>query len=78
MGVLAEFATKFAGSVEIWSVAADVGLQIGLDKAVQVAIQHALGITGFMIGTVIFDHLVGMQHIRTDLTAPFSFGVLSA
>ena len=52
--------------------------QVGFDKAIQVAVQHSLGVPGFVVSAVVFHHLVGMEHVRADLAAPLSFGVFAA
>src|SRR5690606_2928176 len=44
-------------------------LQRGLDKLVQVAIEHALGVARFHAGTQILDARV-IEHIGTNLAAP--------
>ena len=40
------------------------------DEIIDVAIQNFLRLAGFKISAVVFDHLVGMQHVGADLRAP--------
>ena len=42
-------------------------------KFVEVAVEDALGVGGFVAGAEVFDHLVGMKDIAADLGAPLDF-----
>ena len=50
-------------------------LQVRFHEFVQGAIKHGLGIASFVFGSVILYHLVGMQHVRSDLTSPLGLRV---
>lgn len=41
--------------------------QVRLDKVVDVAVEDGLGVGGFVAGAVVFDHLIGMQHVAAYL-----------
>src|SRR3954469_1790729 len=43
--------------------------QIGVDEAVQVAVENALGVSDFEIGPMILDELVGMEHVAANRVA---------
>ena len=49
------------------------GQQIGFDKGVDVTIEHGLGVRCFRIGTMILNHLIGVQNIRANLIPPAHF-----
>ncbi len=55
----------------------NIGTQVILNETVQVSFQDSQGIPLFIIAPVVLDHLVGVQHIRADLTTPFGFGVFA-
>ena len=64
-----------------WSIhtalAAYVMTQISLNKCIQITIQHSLDIARFLVSPVIFDHLIGVQHIRPDLITPTSIHMVT-
>src|SRR5207245_2157738 len=45
------------------------GQQIGVDEAVQVAVEDALRVPHLEVGAVVLDELVGLQHVGADLAA---------
>src|SRR5262245_39441634 len=45
-------------------------LKVGLDKRIQIAVQHPIHITDFNFGSVILDKSIRLEHIGPDLTAP--------
>src|SRR3954453_22603654 len=49
--------------------------QGGGEKAVDVAIEHRAGIAGFDPRPQILHHLIGLQHVGTDLVAPADIGL---
>jgi hypothetical protein len=50
--------------------------QISLDESIKFAIHNRTNITHFIIGTMIFDHLVWMENIAADLAAPLDLFLL--
>ncbi len=50
-------------------LARDLHLQPGVDKAVDVAVEHGAGVAGFIAGALVLDELVGLQHIVADAAA---------
>ena len=55
--------------------ALDAGGERGFEKAIKTAIEHRAGIAGFDPGAQIFDHLIGLQHVRADLVPPADIGL---
>ena len=51
--------------------------QISFDEVVESAVENGVDVAGFDIGAQVFDHLVGMKNIRTDLAAPADVFLLS-
>ena len=47
----------------------------GLDECVDVAVEHGLGLGGFVAGAQILDHLVWVQHVGTHLITPAGLDV---
>ena len=47
-------------------------LQIRSYKAFQLAIHHCVHIAHFISRAVILDHRIGLEHIGSDLAAPFN------
>ena len=45
-------------------------IKTGLDEVLDLTVQDFFGLAAFVVGAMIFDHLVGVEHIRTDLVAP--------
>src|SRR5581483_10217987 len=43
--------------------------QVLVDKVVEGAVENCLRIAGFVLGSVIFDQLVGVQDVAADLAA---------
>ena len=44
--------------------------QFALDEGVDVAVHDALDIAGLHAGAEVFDHLIGLEDVGTDLVAP--------
>src|SRR5438094_10310034 len=51
--------------------------EIGLHQAVQVALQHTLGIADLEPGAVVLDLGVRLQHVGADLAAPLRLDVIT-
>jgi len=54
--------------------------EIGFDEGIQIAIEDGGGIAGFDTGAEVFDEVIGVQHVTTDLRSPFDFlfaGIIS-
>ena len=51
-------------------VAGGGGGQIGVDKAVQIAVHDVVDVAGFKGGAGVLDHLVGHEDVGADLAAP--------
>ncbi len=47
------------------------------DEAFEFAVEHFVGVSGFVAGSEVFHHLVGVQHVGADLVAPGCFDVVS-
>ena len=47
-------------------------LQVAFNKHVYVSIHNGLDIARFHAGTMIFDQVIRMEHVRTNLAAPFN------
>ena len=47
----------------------------GGEKSVEIAVEHRTGIRGLDPGAQIFDHLIGLQDVGTDLVAPADIGL---
>ena len=45
-------------------------LEIGFDESVQFAVHDGGHLADLMSGPMVFDHLVWLKHVGTDLTAP--------
>ena len=45
-------------------------------EVVEVAVEHRLRVRGLDSRAQVFDHLIGLQHIRADLVAPTDIGLL--
>jgi len=45
-------------------------LKIGIDQWIKIAVEHGVGVRGFVAGAQIFDLLVGVQHVAANLIAP--------
>ena len=43
--------------------------KVGVDESVEVAVEDALRVPGFVIGAMVLDDLVGMEDIAADLTS---------
>ena len=52
--------------------------QIGLDKRLQIAIQHAIHVTDLQFRAMVFDEAIGLQHVGANLGSKIDikFGVL--
>ena len=46
------------------------GLEVGKNKAIQIAVHHSLHIAAFIAGAMIFHQRVGHKHIAADLMTP--------
>lgn len=51
--------------------------QVCFNEAIQPTLQHRLGIAYLMVGPVILDHLVRMQHVGAYLIAPAGIDVFT-
>ena len=40
-----------------------------LNEWLQFTVEHGIDVTGFVVSSVVFDHLVGVHDIGSDLTA---------
>lgn len=49
--------------------------EVGLDEVVDLSVEHALDVAGFVIGAQVFDQLIGLQHVGSDLVAPRDVGL---
>ena len=47
--------------------------QVGFEKSVEFAVEHAVGIAGLDPGTHVLDEFVGMQNVVADLRTPLNF-----
>src|SRR5512145_2979856 len=45
-----------------------LGEEVGVDEAVERAVEDGLRVPHLVVGAVILDQLVRVQHVRTDLT----------
>ena len=52
--------------------------QKSLHEFIQIPIQNSLSVTNLKIIAMVFYHLIWVQHIGTNLAAPFSLGVFAA
>src|SRR4051794_25793777 len=43
--------------------------QVGADEPVQVALEHALDVADLLVGPVVLDHRVRIEHVGPDLRA---------
>ena len=41
--------------------------QIGANERLQIAVEHAIHVADFHLGAVVFDHAIGLQHVRANL-----------
>src|SRR5205807_8563251 len=46
-----------------------LGHEVRANEGIEVAVEHAVDIADFEFRAVIFDHLVGLHHVRADLAA---------
>src|SRR3989344_765812 len=46
----------------------------GVYKFIEVARENLVGVGGFMVGTVVLDHLIGVENIGADLAPPLVGG----
>ena len=44
--------------------------EIGIDKAIQIAVHYGVDVAGLIGGAVVLHHLVGHEDVGADLTAP--------
>src|SRR5438105_10227761 len=52
-------------------------LQVRADRIVEIAFEHARGVTGLIAGAVVLHHLVRVEDIAADLVAPAGAHVLA-
>ena len=52
--------------------------KISIDKWIQISVHHSSDIPGLYLGTMVFDHAVRVEHIRTNLATPGNLGLLTA
>src|SRR6266508_217454 len=52
--------------------------QVGLDEAVEIAVEHAVHVADLELRAVVLDHLIGLQHVASDLVAEGDVALLPA
>lgn len=57
--------------------APDVFAQKRFDEQANFAIQNRLRVAGFGVGAMVFDHIIRMKNIRTDLITPGCFAIFA-
>src|SRR4051794_34136614 len=43
--------------------------QVRLDESVEITIEHPVDVADLLLGSMVLDHLIGMQHVAADLAA---------
>src|SRR6188474_1698586 len=52
-------------------------LELGQHEGVEVAVEHGRGGARLVVGAMVLDHLIGVEHIRADLVAPAGLDMLA-
>src|SRR3954471_6062811 len=68
--------SAFPGSRLLRLALLELHPQVGLDEAVEVAVEHRAGVAHLVVGAKVLDELVGLQNIRPDLAAERDFPLL--
>src|SRR5262249_25086983 len=65
------FSSRLLVLDRLWSTKRTACLfqQIGFDKRIEVAIEHPVYIANLHLRAVIFDHLIGLEHVTANLAS---------